>query len=82
MSLSLTNRCNLSCKHCLREETVEGRDLPIELVERILRQAKDAYRINNTGFTGGEPLLYHHLEGLLDLVVEYDFIFSMVTNIR
>jgi MoaA/NifB/PqqE/SkfB family radical SAM enzyme len=76
----LTNRCNLSCKHCLREATDEGRDLPIELVERIFGQAKDAYRINTADFTGGEPLLYPHLERLLDLLVEFDFNFSLVTN--
>lgn len=76
----VTNRCNLRCLHCLRDHSERNSNLPIALVERILRQAKGAYNLQNVGITGGEPLLYPHLGKLLDLLVEHDCVFSLVTN--
>ncbi|HUT53987.1 MAG TPA: radical SAM protein [bacterium] len=80
VTFEITNRCNLHCRHCLRDDSERNRDFPIALAERILRQSKEAYGVQNAGITGGEPLLYPHLGRLLDLLAEHDYIFSLVTN--
>lgn len=80
INFELTNRCNLECKHCLREEVKQTKDLSVDFIERILTQAKRDYRIEQTSFTGGEPLLYPDLERLFEIVDELDLCFGFVTN--
>ena len=75
-----TNRCNLRCKHCLRDTTQRGHDLSVPLLERVLRQARDYYRVQFVGLTGGEPLLHPELCRILEVIAERDYIFTIVTN--
>ncbi len=79
VDFELTSRCNLDCKHCMREQG-EERDLPLDLIKRVLSEAGDRYGIRETTFTGGEPLLYPRFEELLQFLGDHDFQFSMVTN--
>jgi len=80
IAFELTTRCNLNCKHCLRERGEGRHDLPVEVLEKVLRQGKDAYGLCHTAFTGGEPLMYPHLEKAVSLMEELDYYFSIVTN--
>ncbi len=80
VAFEVTRRCNLNCKHCLRDEADGPQDLPLSLIERVMTQAKEKYGIQLTAFTGGEPLMYPRLEELFDLVDDMGFSFSFVTN--
>lgn len=79
MSFELTNKCNLSCLHCLRDKTDMRSALPVELFDSILRQAK-AYNLQHIAFTGGEPTLHPQFGKILDTVVKYGYTYHFVTN--
>ena len=74
-----TNLCNRSCLHCVRDKLEPKESISLDLVERILKQAK-ALRISSIGLTGGEVALYPHLEQLIQTIVDYGFRFNLVTN--
>lgn len=76
----LTNRCNLNCRHCLRDKPGQPQDLDLAVLDKVLGQARQAYGVQFVAFTGGEPLIYPKLEDMLNLVVKHDYFFSLVTN--
>jgi len=76
----LTDRCNLNCKHCMRDRHDKPSDLSLSLLDKVLRQGKEAYGIGLTAFTGGEPLMHKDFEGVVKTVVDNDYHFTFVTN--
>ncbi|MBV8930265.1 MAG: GTP 3',8-cyclase MoaA [Mycobacteriaceae bacterium] len=69
LRVSLTDRCNLRCTYCMPAEGLDwlpARDMlrPGEFV-RLIRIAVTRLGITNVRFTGGEPLLYKHLEHIV-----------------
>lgn len=75
-----TNRCNLDCGHCLRERASSPADLDLELMERVLRQGREAYHLDRTTLTGGEAMLHPRFPEMLELIAEQDYGFSLVSN--
>lgn len=53
LTLEITRRCNMQCKHCLRGQS-EAFDMEKETVDRIL---DDVSSIGQLFFSGGEPSL-------------------------
>jgi MoaA/NifB/PqqE/SkfB family radical SAM enzyme len=70
--IELTNVCNLHCSYCLRDEEAlyqtRARFFPIELLRRILHDAREAAGVSFVSFTGGEPTLHPHLGEILESV--------------
>lgn len=69
LRVSLTDRCNLRCTYCMPAEGLDwlpGEHLlqPDEL-NRLIRIAVTRLGITSVRFTGGEPLLARHLEGVV-----------------
>ncbi|MGC9027662.1 MAG: radical SAM protein [bacterium] len=79
MSFELTNKCNLSCLHCLRDKTDMKSYISVEFFDNILKQAK-AYNLRHIAFTGGEPTLHPQFDKIIDTVVKYDYTYHFVTN--
>jgi MoaA/NifB/PqqE/SkfB family radical SAM enzyme len=76
----LTNLCNFSCSHCIREEEGAKNFLPVNLVAKVLAEI-DAYQsVNFVAFTGGEPTLHPSFKEILSLVTGYGYRFGFVTN--
>ncbi len=76
----LTNLCNFSCVHCIREEEGPHSFLPFAIVDKVLSEA-EAYRdFDYVAFTGGEPTLHPRFAALAELVVERGYAFGFVTN--
>lgn len=68
--LHLTFRCQLECTHCYARADARGRqqpDMPVNTVERLLREAKEA-GFRQVVLTGGEPLIHHDRPALLDIL--------------
>ena len=82
IAFHLTDRCQLDCQHCLRDPGLTPKDLPLELVRRVLAQAREVYRSGHVALTGGEPTLHPELAGVLDAIVEHGFTWHLVTNAR
>lgn len=77
--IELTNRCNLSCHHCLDGRHRGAGDLKIEIIERILQNARE-HGFDHLSFTGGEPTLHPRFIEMLTMVSEAGYNFGFVTN--
>ena len=80
IAFEITRRCNLNCKHCLRDEVEGPQDLSLEVIEKVMKQGREAYGVKLTALTGGEPLMYPDLEKLFEAIADNDYTFSFVTN--
>jgi sulfatase maturation enzyme AslB (radical SAM superfamily) len=82
--LELTNICNLHCSYCLRDDEAlyqtRARFFPVDLLRRILRDAREAANIRHVSFTGGEPTLHPHFAQILESVGGEGVRASFVTN--
>jgi GTP 3',8-cyclase len=69
LRVSLTDRCNLRCTYCMPAEGLDW--LPAKQMLRpgefvhLIRIAVTRLGITRVRFTGGEPLLYKHLEHMI-----------------
>ena len=55
VTMEITNRCNLSCHHCMRDSTA-GNELTFCEVKHVIDQVAEAGALHLI-FTGGEPFL-------------------------
>ena len=80
----ITQRCNLSCRHCGSDCTRdhEQPDLPAEDVLRVLRGVRERHDPAGitVAVTGGEPLLYPGFFELAGAITDLGFPWGMVTN--
>ena len=77
--IELTNRCNLACKHCFSGRHGGKDDLPLELLDNVLAEAKEC-GFDTLTFTGGDPTVYPHFAEALRMTTEAGYTFSFVTN--
>jgi len=75
-----TLRCNLRCAHCYSESGPQHRgELSLSSLTGFMESAADLdYRY--VGVSGGEPLLWSHLDEFLDLSHGLGFSTSLTTN--
>ncbi len=82
--IELTNICNLHCSYCLRDDealyNTRARFFPIELLQRILRDARNAAGVSHVSFTGGEPTLHPKFGEVLATVGAEGMRAGFVTN--
>lgn len=76
----LTDRCPLSCVHCLRDPAARPTDLPLEVIEDVLGQAGPLHGLSHVGLTGGEPLVHPRLPEVLDAIAGRGFTWHVVTS--
>lgn len=75
--ISVTDQCNLSCQGCWVTPASPRRELDLETLDRVIRQAK-AQGSFFFGILGGEPLLH---KGLFELLGRHpDSYFLLFTN--
>ena len=80
VAFHVTERCGLNCIHCLREPGKHRADLPLAVVEKVLGEAAALHGIRHVGFTGGDPLLWPHLEAAVDAAVSRGYTWHVVTS--
>jgi radical SAM protein with 4Fe4S-binding SPASM domain len=84
VSFKLTNRCDLRCGHCYQwnekgyHHGLGGDDLELAIVEKVLAATRDLK--SNVYLWGGEPLVYRHWDGLVDLLERERRWTSICTN--
>ena len=88
VAFKLTNRCNLRCEHCYEwneqgyhrrlEPAERDGDLDLAVVAKVLEATRELG--SNVYLWGGEPLVYRHWDGLVDLLAEHRRWTSMCTN--
>jgi MoaA/NifB/PqqE/SkfB family radical SAM enzyme len=84
LSVELANICNLHCSYCFRSEdnlySRHAEFFPLELLRRVIEEAREAAQITRVNFTGGEPTLHPQFAAILETVAAADLQASFVTN--
>src|SRR5262245_38376097 len=83
LGLEITDRCDLACAHCLRDivppHAPRARDLDVELVRRVVAEAKEL-GIRWIGLTGGEPMLHPRFLDIVDIIVDSGITYHFLSN--
>ena len=84
VSVELTNVCNLRCGYCLRDEDAlyhtRASFFPVELLRRVVREAREAIGATHVSFTGGETTLHPRFREAVEAVGAEGLSCSFVTN--
>jgi MoaA/NifB/PqqE/SkfB family radical SAM enzyme len=80
IAFHLTDRCQLDCRHCLRDPGKRPLDLDPLLVDRVVGQTVRLYDCTHVGLTGGEPVLHPRLAEVVDAVVRHGATWHVVTS--
>jgi sulfatase maturation enzyme AslB (radical SAM superfamily) len=84
LSVELANICNLHCSYCFRADenlySQHAKFFPVDLLRRIVREARTAANITRVSFTGGEPTLHPEFAESLRTIAEAGLSVSFVTN--
>lgn len=80
ISFHVTDRCQLNCDHCLRDPGTKPLDLPLEILESAVEQARKLYGVGHVGLTGGEPTLHPQFYEIIDAIVGHGCTWHMVSN--
>ncbi|MCA1591840.1 MAG: radical SAM protein [Acidobacteria bacterium] len=84
LTIELTNLCNLHCSYCLRDEDAlyhtPANFFPLELLQRIIEEARATVGITHVTFTGGEVTLHPQFREILEAVGAAGLKSSFVTN--
>ena len=80
LEIQISNLCNLNCKHCLMNDSLDDRIIDYDKLYDFINKNKD--NICEVHFAGGEPLL-HPSERLLDIIKDFkDIKFHMTSNLQ
>lgn len=63
VTVMLTNKCNLSCKHCCATQIMAKKDISFDVLESVIKLNPLQIAV-----TGGEPLLHSQVEDVLKFI--------------
>jgi MoaA/NifB/PqqE/SkfB family radical SAM enzyme len=82
--VELTNICNLHCSYCLRDEDAlyhqKANFFSIDLLQRVIREAREAMGARHVMFTGGETTLHPKFKEIIETVGAEGMKCSFITN--
>lgn len=80
LQIETTTRCNERCVHCYIPHPDKIREMSLEMIQDVLRQANDMGLMNLT-LSGGEPLSHSRFCDILRCAAQYDFSISIMSNL-
>jgi len=84
LSVELANICNLHCSYCFRSDenlySSHAEFFPLDLLRRLIDEARDAANVTRISFTGGEPTLHPEFAETLRIIGNAGATVSFVTN--
>ena len=84
ISVELANICNLHCSYCFRSDEnlypSHAEFFPLELLRRVIDDARAAANVTRISFTGGEPTLHPQFKETLAVIRDAGLTVSFVTN--
>ena len=83
INFHITNRCNYQCKHCFAR--FNQRDLSLDEAKRVIDSIEEYFKeaqVKNPriNLAGGEPLMYHYIDEIIDYISNKGIKVSMITN--
>ena len=79
LSVELTDRCNLNCRHCLADANFHQASLSSDSVNKIINEAAEA-GVGLINLGGGEPLLYEDFFGVCEEILNRGMRIFFATN--
>ena len=79
IGISLTNRCNLKCKHCLMSSNTTNIDFNYNKIIELIDYMSER-NIKCLDLTGGEPTMYPYIHEIVTYAKKKNVNISMVTN--
>ncbi len=84
LSVELANICNLHCSYCFRADenlySPHAEFFPVDLLRRVIDEARTFANVTHINFTGGEPTLHPEFANTLETVAESGLSASFVSN--
>ena len=84
LSVELANICNLHCSYCFRSDdnlySSHAEFFPLELLRRVISEARSSANVTRINFTGGEPTLHPEFSETLRIIGDANLTVSFVTN--
>ncbi len=83
LRISLTDRCNLQCFYCRRDNLVlyeREEILTIEEIKFLISVFYGNFGVNKVRFTGGEPLIRRGIESLIEGLRDFNLSVNITTN--
>jgi sulfatase maturation enzyme AslB (radical SAM superfamily) len=84
LSVELANICNLHCSYCFRADenlySSHAEFFPLDLLRRVISEARTTANITRISFTGGEPTLHPDFAETLRTIGDAGLTMSFVTN--
>ena len=84
LSVELANVCNLHCSYCFRSDenlySSHAEFFPLDLLRRVIDEARAAADVTRISFTGGEPTLHPEFAETLRIIGNAGATVSFVTN--
>lgn len=84
LSVELANICNLHCSYCFRSDenlySSHAEFFPLELLRRVVTEARTTANVTRINFTGGEPTLHPQFAETLRTINDAGLTVSFVTN--
>lgn len=77
--LELTDRCNLHCQHCFSGRHGGRTELDVNLIERILGEARTV-GFTAVSLTGGEATIHRQFLPIVDAICSAGYTFSINSN--
>jgi MoaA/NifB/PqqE/SkfB family radical SAM enzyme len=81
--VEVTNKCNLNCRHCMKNINGMGGaevvEIDLYLLDKVLTQAK-VFNTRIVSLTGGEPTLHSDWESLIELLEKHEVDYVFPTN--
>ena len=83
INFHITDACNYTCKHCFAD--FKMKDLPLKDAKKVIDSIETFFRENEIdngriNIAGGEPLMYRHLDEIIDYIAEKNIKVSIITN--
>jgi MoaA/NifB/PqqE/SkfB family radical SAM enzyme len=79
LSIFATTRCNLKCLHCMIDFPKKPIDFPLDLLDRLLVDAR-VYGAQHVGMSGGESCLHPEFDKMVSMIVGKGYTWNAVTN--
>ncbi len=82
LAFHVTDRCQLDCKHCLRDPGKHPVDLDFGVFTRVLDDVGRVHGTSHVAMTGGEPTLWPKFIDAIDAIAARGFTWHMVSNAK
>lgn len=80
LQIEITNKCNLSCKHCFRDKDARGLDININDLRKVMNCFKNASTVWLVG--NGEPLMHSEIKEIISYFNSINVHLWIFTNLN